>query len=289
MLQCVAEKIKNVLKPEHMGARLGGDEFAVIVPGLPSPAYATRTAEAILNAFDETGANLPAGVTIGTSIGIAVFPNDAPDRATLLSHADAALYEAKLEGRGIYRVFEPSMGEHLDDRRQFEHDMRHAISRDEFSLVFQPQAELHSNKVFGFEALLRWDHSTRGAIAPAVFIPIAEECGAILKIGEWVLRTACAEAATWDRPLGISVNVSAVQLHGGNLPELVEEVLKETRLDPSRLELEITESSLIKDIGRALAVLHKLKDLGVQIAMDDFGWFAQQSQAGSRETTCRRC
>ncbi len=271
VLQCVAEKIKNVLKPEHMVARLGGDEFAVIVPGLPSPAYATRTAEAILNAFDETGANLPAGVTIGTSIGIAVFPKDAPDRATLLSHADAALYEAKLEGRGIYRVFEPSMGEHLHDRRQFEHDIRHAISRDEFSLVFQPQAELHSNRVFGFEALLRWDHGTRGAIAPAVFIPIAEECGAILKIGEWVLRMACAEAATWDRPLGVSVNVSAVQLHGGNLPELVEEVLKETGLDPSRLELEITESSLIKDIGRALAVLHKLKDLGVQIAMDDFG------------------
>ena len=271
VLQCVAEKIKGVLKPEHMVARLGGDEFAVIVPGLPSPAYATRTAEAILDAFDETGANLPAGVTIGTSIGIAVFPNDAPDRATLLSHADAALYEAKMEGRGIYRVFEPSMGEHLRDRRQFEHDIRHAISRNEFRLVYQPQAELHSNEVFGFEALLRWDHATRGAISPAVFIPIAEECGAILKIGEWVLRTACAEAASWDRPLAISVNVSAVQLHGGNLPELVEEVLKETGLDPSRLELEITESSLIKDIGRALAVLRKLKSLGVQIAMDDFG------------------
>ena len=271
VLQCVAEKIRGVLKPDQMVARLGGDEFAVIVPGLPSRAYATRAADAILEALNETGVNLPAGVTVGTSIGIAVFPNDAPDRATLLSHADAALYEAKMEGRGIYRFFEPSMGEHLRDRRQFEHDIRHAISRNELRLVYQPQADSRSNEIFGFEALLRWDHATRGAIPPSVFIPIAEECGAILKIGEWVLRAACAEAATWKKPLGVSVNVSAVQLHGGNLPELVEEVLKETGLDASRLELEITESSLIKDIGRALMVLRKLKDLGVQIAMDDFG------------------
>ncbi|WP_394892238.1 EAL domain-containing protein [Mesorhizobium sp. AaZ16] len=271
VLQCVAEKIRSILKPEQMVARLGGDEFAVIVPGLPSPAYATRTAEAILNAFNDTGANLPAGVTIGTSIGIAVFPNDAADRETLLSHADAALYEAKMQGRGLYCVFEPSMGEHLRDRRQFEHDIRHAISRKELRLVYQPQAELLSNKVFGFEALLRWDHPDRGAIPPAVFIPIAEECGAILKIGEWVLRTACAEAATWQQPLAISVNVSAMQLHGGNLPELVREVLKETGLDPIRLELEITESCMIKDIARALAALRQLKSLGVQIAMDDFG------------------
>ncbi|RUW34370.1 EAL domain-containing protein [Mesorhizobium sp. M1E.F.Ca.ET.041.01.1.1] len=271
VLQCVAEKISGVLKPGQMVARLGGDEFAVIVPGLPSAAYATRTAEAILDAFNDTGANLPAGVTIGTSIGIAVFPNDAPDRETLLSHADAALYEAKMQGRGVYCVFEPSMGEHLRDRRQFEHDVRHAISRKQLRLVYQPQAELLSNEIFGFEALLRWDHPERGAVPPAVFIPIAEECGAILKIGEWVLRTACAEAASWQQPLAISVNVSAMQLHGGNLPELVGAILKETGLDPSRLELEITETCLIKDMGRALAALRQLKSLGVQIAMDDFG------------------
>lgn len=271
VLQCVAEKISGVLKPGQMVARLGGDEFAVIVPGLPSAAYATRTAEAILDGFNDTGTNLPAGVTIGTSIGIAVFPNDAPDRETLLSHADAALYEAKMQGRGVYCVFEPSMGEHLRDRRQFEHDVRHAISRKQLRLVYQPQAELLSNEIFGFEALLRWDHPERGAVPPAVFIPVAEECGAILKIGEWVLRTACAEAASWQQPLAISVNVSAMQLHGGNLPELVGAVLKETGLDPSRLELEITETCLIKDMGRALAALRQLKSLGVQIAMDDFG------------------
>ncbi|WP_244421518.1 putative bifunctional diguanylate cyclase/phosphodiesterase [Allomesorhizobium alhagi] len=271
VLQCVAEKIRGVLKPGQMVARLGGDEFAVIVPGLPSAGYATRIAEAILDAFNDTGANLPAGVTVGTSIGIALFPNDALDRETLLSHADAALYEAKMQGRGLYCVFEPSMGEHLRDRRQFEHDIRHAISRGELRLVYQPQAELLSNEVFGFEALLRWDHPERGAVPPGVFIPIAEECGAILKIGEWVLRTACAEAANWQQPLAISVNVSAMQLHGGNLPELVGAVLTETGLDASRLELEITETCLIKDIARALAALRQLKSLGVQIAMDDFG------------------
>jgi diguanylate cyclase (GGDEF)-like protein/PAS domain S-box-containing protein len=270
VLQRVAKTINDILKPEHMIARLGGDEFAVIVPGLPSPAYASRTAEAILDAINDAS-DLPAGVAIETSIGIATFPNDATDRAALLSHADAALYEAKAEGRGVYRFLEPSMGDNFRDRRQFEHDIRHAISRNEFRLVYQPQAELQSDMIYGFEALLRWDHGTRGTISPAVFIPIAEECGAILKIGEWVLRSACSEAATWERPLSVSVNVSAMQLHGGNLPELVEEVLKESGLDPARLELEITESALIKDIGRALAVLRKLKLLGVQIAMDDFG------------------
>ena len=251
VLQSVAERVKGILRPDSMVARLGGDEFAVIVPGLPSPAYAARTAEAILKAFTEHGKNSSAGVTVGTSIGIAVFPRDAADRTTLLSHADAALYEAKAEGRGVYRFFEPSMGEHLRDRRQLEHDLRNAIQRGELRLVYQPQADLQSNQVFGFEALLRWHHATRGDISPTVFIPIAEECGAILQLGEWVLRSACAEAAGWSRPLTIAVNVSAVQMHDSNLPELVENVLKQTGLAPSRLELEITESALIKDKVRA--------------------------------------
>ena len=271
VLQFVAGKIKSVLNPDCMVARLGGDEFAVIVPGLASAAYATRTAEAILKAVNEEADELSIGVAIGTSIGIAVFPRDASDRATLLSHADAALYEAKAEGRGIYRFFEPSMGAHLRDRRQLEHDVRNAIARNELSLVYQPQADLESNLVFGFEALLRWHHATRGDISPSVFIPIAEECGAIMQIGEWVLRTACAEAADWACPLTIAVNVSAIQLHSGNLPALVEDVLARTGLEPARLELEITESSLIKDKARALTALRKLKALGVHVAIDDFG------------------
>ncbi|MCT7374639.1 sensor domain-containing protein [Chelativorans salis] len=271
VLQFVAGKIKGVLRPGQMVARLGGDEFALIAPGLPSPEYAALTAEAILDAFDGDGEGLPSGATVATSIGIAVFPNDAADGKTLLNYADAALYEAKSDGRGVFRFFEPSMGACLRNRRQLEHDIRHAIMRDELSVAYQPQADLQSSQVFGFEALLRWNHATRGHIPPAEFIPMAEECGAILQIGEWVLRTACAEAVRWERPLAIAVNVSVMQLHSGNLPELVDEILRETGLEPSRLELEITESTLIKDVGRALEALGKLKALGVRIAMDDFG------------------
>jgi EAL domain-containing protein (putative c-di-GMP-specific phosphodiesterase class I) len=168
-------------------------------------------------------------------------------------------------------MFEASMGTHLRNRLELQPDLRHAIARNEMSLVYQPQAELQSGEVFGFEALVRWKHPTRGMVSPRVFIPIAEDCGAIVPIGEWVLRTACAEAARWKRPLAVAINVSAVQLHTGNLPELVAQVLEETGLDPARLELEITETSLIKDIGRAIDTLSKLKALGVQIAMDDFG------------------
>jgi diguanylate cyclase (GGDEF)-like protein len=271
VLQFVAGRIRKALTPDQMVARFGGDEFAVIAPGLPGPTHAARTAEAILEAFDGQAESLPPGVTTGVSIGIAVFPNDAADGETLISEADAALYEAKAEGRGVFRFFKASMGAYLRDRRQLEHDIRHAISRNELSLVYQPQANLPSGQVFGFEALLRWHHGTRGAISPTAFIPMAEECGAILQIGEWALRTACTEAASWTMPLTIAVNVSAVQLHSGNLPELVEDVLRETALEPSRLELEITESTLIKDVGRALEAMRKLKALGVRIAMDDFG------------------
>jgi len=271
VLQFVAERIQGVLRHGAMVARLGGDEFAVIVPRLPSAAYAVRTAEAILEALKQDGEQLPAGITVETSIGIAFFPQDAADRESLLSHADAALYEAKADGRGVYRFFEASMGAHLRDRRQIEHDIRHAIARNELSVVYQPQADIRTGEIVGFEALLRWKHPTKGQVSPSVFIPIAEECGAIIPIGEWVLRTACKEAARWQRPLSVAINVSALQLHSGNLPQMVADVLDESGLDPARLELEITETSLVKDVGRTLTALRRLKALGVRIAMDDFG------------------
>jgi diguanylate cyclase len=270
-LEFVARRIKSVLKPSQMAARLGGDEFAVIVPGLTAPAYASRTAEAILKALCNASDSLPPGVTIGTSIGIASFPNDATDVDTLVGHADAALYEAKAQGRGVFRFYEPRVGTSLRERRQLKHDVGQALARGELSLVYQPQADLKSGQIFGFEALLRWDHSTRGNVPPAEFIPVAEECGAILKIGDWVLRSACAEAACWLSPLAVAVNVSTAQLLGGRLPELVREVLADTGLEPSRLELEITEATLVEDAVRALAALGRLKALGVRIAMDDFG------------------
>jgi diguanylate cyclase (GGDEF)-like protein/PAS domain S-box-containing protein len=271
MLQSVARRITGILDEGQMVARLSGDEFAIIAPGLSNPAAAGRIAENILEALQAGSDNPDADPPASTSIGIALCPMDATDRNALLSHADTALYRAKNEGRGIYRFFEASMGAAVRDRRLLEHDLRNAIPRGEMRLVYQPQKDIRSGAVVGFEALLRWKHPTRGEVSPAEFIPIAEDSGVILSIGEWVLRSACAEATRWASPLTIAVNVSVVQIHNANFPHVVHEVLFETGLAPSRLELEITETALVRDLNRALATLRRIKMLGVRIAMDDFG------------------
>ena len=193
------------------------------------------------------------------------------DRQSLLTHADTALYRAKTEGRNTYRFFEARMGAEVRERRMLEHDLRHAIMRDELRLVYQPQQEIQSGRVIGFEALLRWKHPMRGDISPAVFIPIAEETGVILQIGDWVLKTACREAATWKQPLKIAINVSAVQLYNDKFVQELHQMLLEIGLPPHRLEIEITETALVRDFNRALSMLRQIKALGVRIAMDDFG------------------
>jgi diguanylate cyclase (GGDEF)-like protein/PAS domain S-box-containing protein len=271
MLQSVAKRITGVLDENQMAARLSGDEFAIILPGLSNPEAAGRVAEAILETLQLASDDPEADPPISTSIGIAMCPNDATDRHALLSHADTALYRAKNEGRGTYRFFEASMGAAVRDRRLLEHDLRNAIGRNELRAVYQPQKDIATGAVVGFEALLRWTHGTRGEISPGEFIPIAEDSGTILAIGEWVLRTACREAATWTQPLTIAVNVSAVQIHNANFAHVVHEILFETGLPPARLELEITETALVRDLHRALATLRRIKMLGVRIAMDDFG------------------
>jgi diguanylate cyclase (GGDEF)-like protein/PAS domain S-box-containing protein len=270
-LQFVANRISGLLDENQMLARLGGDEFAIIAPGLSVPTTAGRIAESILEAMQSAGENMEFDGPIAVSIGIAICPEDATDRHALLSQADIALYRAKNEGRGTYRYFDVSMGAALRERRHLEHDLRNAISRGELRLVYQPEQNIHTGKAVGFEALLRWKHPTRGEVSPAEFIPIAEDTGIILQIGEWVLRTACREAATWTQPLTVAVNVSAVQIHNANFAQLVHEILFETGLAPGQLELEITETALIRDLNRALATLRRIKMLGVRIAMDDFG------------------
>jgi diguanylate cyclase (GGDEF)-like protein/PAS domain S-box-containing protein len=267
-LQSVAKRIAGVLDEGQVLARLSGDEFAVLLPGLSNPGIAGRIAENILQALQGESEGESA---ISTSIGIAICPDDATDRHALLSHADTALYRAKNEGRGTYRFFEASMGAAVRDRRILEHDLRNAIPRGELRLVYQPQKDIRDGTVVGFEALLRWKHATRGEIPPIEFIPVAEETGIILQIGEWVLRTACSEAATWTQPLTVAVNVSAVQIHNANFAHVVHEILFETGLAPGRLELEVTETALVRDLNRALATLRRIKILGVRIAMDDFG------------------
>ncbi len=271
VLQTLAKTVVGLLDTNQMMARLGGDEFAVILPSIAGPSVAGRVAENILDALRAENRNATNTTLISTSIGIALFPNDATDRQLLLSYADTALYRAKTEGRGTYRFFEAAMDAELRDRRLLEHDLRHAISRGELSLVYQPQTNIKTDEITGFEALLRWQHGTRGAIPPAVFIPVAEDSGAILQIGEWVLRAACTEAARWTRPLRVAVNVSAVQLHNVNFAHQVHEILFQTGMPPHRLELEITETAFIRDLKRALTTLRQLKALGVRIAMDDFG------------------
>ncbi len=270
-LQAVAKRITGLLDDNQMMARLSGDEFAIIVPGLTNPATAGRIAEAALESLRVSAEDAESAQPIGTSIGIAICPDDATDRHALLSHADTALYRAKNEGRGTYRYFEAAMGAAVRERRLLEHDLRNAIAHGEMRLVYQPQKCIRTGSVVGFEALLRWKHPTRGEISPAEFIPLAEDAGIILPVGEWVLRTACREAATWTQSLTVAVNVSAVQIHNANFAHAVHEILFETGLPPARLELEITETALIRDLNRALATLRRIKVLGVRIAMDDFG------------------
>ena len=271
VLQAVVRRIAGVLDESQMLARLSGDEFAIIVPGLSNPTVAGRIAETILEALQTGHGGSEGDAPVSTSIGIAICPDNATDRHALLSHADTALYRAKNEGRATYRFFEASMGAAVRDRRLLEHDLRNAIHRGELRLVYQSQNDIRDGRVTGFEALLRWKHATRGDIPPIEFIPIAEDTGVILQIGEWVLRAACREAATWTQPLTVAVNVSAVQIHNANFAHVVHEILFETGLAPGRLELEVTETALVRDLNRALATLRRIKILGVRIAMDDFG------------------
>ena len=243
---------------------------AILMPGVKNPEAAGRLAETVLEALRATS-DRPETNAISTSIGIAICPSDAMDRESLLSHADTALYRAKTDGRNTYRFYEASMGAAVRERRLLEHDLRLAIARHELRLVYQPQQGAQSQAMTGFEALLRWKHPVRGEISPAVFIPIAEESGTILEIGDWVLKTACREAATWEQPLTIAVNVSAIQLYNPDFVAELHQILIDTGLSPRRLEIEITETALVRDFNRALTTLRQVKTLGVRIAMDDFG------------------
>ena len=271
LLQRVAKSLETAIAGRGRAARIGGDEFAVLLNDIHSPARAGYVAEMIMDAFRHDNEANDSGALISASVGIALFPNDGDDAEALVNHADTALYRAKQDGRGVYRFYESAMGVEVRDRRMIEHDLRHALARNQLRLVYQPQVDIQSGEVTGFEALIRWEHPERGNVPPSEFVPIAEEGGMILQIGEWVMRTACAEAARWDVPLTIAVNVSAVQIHSPSFAHRLHEILIQTGLTPSRLEVEITETALVKDMNRAVTTLRQIKALGVEIAMDDFG------------------
>ena len=269
LLREVARRLSSACHGAFL-ARLGGDEFAVITPTGVQPAAAEMLAERLTAALDSDIEINGNALHIGLTIGIAIYPQDGADAPTLVANTDAALFRAKSEMRGSIRFFEVSMDKQLRERRALQQDLRSSISRDELALHYQPQAHI-DGKITGFEALVRWHHPRNGLVPPGTFIPLAEESGFIIGLGEWILRTACREAASWPRPLHIAINLSPVQFQHGDLPRLVHQILLETGLAPSRLELEITEGVLIGDFTRAVAILRRLKNLGVRIAMDDFG------------------
>ena len=251
-------------------ARLGGDEFALIAADGTQPAAAAALAERLLDVFAYDFEVEGHSLRLGMSIGVSIYPTDGADAKTIMTNADVALYRAKAEMRGSAMFFEPEMGARLHERYALQEDLHSAIDRGELLLHYQPQVTM-SGETIGFEALARWQCPKRGMVAPGTFIPIAEESSLIIPVGEWVLREACREAASWPQPLTIAVNISPIQFRYGELPRLVHSILLETGLAPGRLELEITESVVINDFSRAVAILNQLKSLGVRIAMDDFG------------------
>ena len=272
LLRLAAERITGCLRPKDLLARLGGDEFAVLLRGATVDtatleAVARRIADVLSEPFliDRYRAN------IGSSIGIALALEPGLDADTVMKHADVALYRAKSSGRGTHSIFEAAMAADLQIRMELENELRQAQAGRELAVHYQPLYDLRRGRLSGFEALLRWKHPRHGMVSPAEFIPIAEETGLIVPIGAWVLHEACRDAAAMPLPVKVAVNISPVQFAGDDLPAVVERALAESGLPPARLELEITESVLLQDSEHVLAMLHRLRALGVGIALDDFG------------------
>jgi diguanylate cyclase (GGDEF)-like protein len=271
LLKAVAGRLRGCLAATDFIARLGGDEFAVIQTAVARPSDTTDLIARIYQAIREPYECVGHLLTTDASIGVALAPQDSADLDQLLKNADLAMYEAKADGRRTYRFFEPGMDARVEALRTLELDLRQAIADGEFEIHYQPLVNLADNRVTGCEALLRWRHPQRGMVSPAEFIPVAEETGMIDALGEWVLSTACAEAATWPDGIKVAVNVSPVQFRGQAFALKVAVALAASGLPAHRLELEITEAVLIRDDEAALAMLHQLRKLGVRIALDDFG------------------
>ena len=271
LLKIVAGRLRGLVRDTDTIARMGGDEFVIVQGPIRDPAEATSLAQRIIALISEPYDIDGHQAIIGASIGIAVGPSDGLRPDKLLRNADLALYRAKGDGRGQFRFFEPAMDQQMQARRILEQDLRKALAAGEFELHYQPVVNLASNEISGFEALIRWNHPEKGMVAPATFIPLAEEIGFIVPIGEWVIRQACTKAAQWPGDLHVAVNISAVQFRSPGLMQVIVGALAASGLQPTRLEIEITESVLLQNKETTLELLHQLRALGVRIAMDDFG------------------
>jgi diguanylate cyclase (GGDEF)-like protein len=271
LLKSVADRLRESVREADSVARFGGDEFAIIQLGGPQPQAATALSQRIIEKLSAPYSIDGHQIVIGTSIGVALVPDDGCDADTLLKNADMALYRAKNDGRGIYRFFESEMDARMQARRTLELDLRRALIEGEFELFYQPVVNVKSRTVTSFEALVRWQHPQRGLVSPADFIPLAEEIGLIVPLGEWILRRACCDAASWPDGIAVAVNLSPVQFKTNKLLEAVMTALAVSKLPAHRLELEITEGVLLVETDSTLSLLHQLRALGVRIAMDDFG------------------
>ena len=271
LLQQVAHRLSHVVGDRGCVCRLGGDEFTVVVPDVQDREGLAQLAEAVIKRLSFPYTIGPSTVSIGASIGIAISPFDGNDPDELLRNADLALYDAKEAGRGVHSFYQPQMHGEAEDRRVLEDDLREALAKGQMRLAYQPVIDLALNQPCAFEALARWDHPTRGEIAPSVFIPIAEEIGIIGPIGEWVLRTAIADAAAWPEHVGIAVNISPLQFRSPNLPAVISNALASSEVAANRLELELTEGVFVAEGGQIDEMFATIKNLGVRFALDDFG------------------
>jgi diguanylate cyclase (GGDEF)-like protein len=271
LLRIVADRLRGLVRETDTIARMGGDEFVVVQVPITDPAESTSLAQRIIASMSEPFDLDGHQAVIGASIGIAVGPSDGLRPDELLRNADLALYRAKGDGRGTFRFFEAAMDLQMQTRRIMERDLRKALPSGQFELYYQPVVNLASGDISGFEALIRWNHPEQGVVAPASFIPLAEETGLIVPVGEWVIRQACATAAQWPGDLSVAVNISAAQFRNPGLMQVIVGALATSGLQPTRLEIEITETVLLQNRETTLAVLHQLRELGIRIAMDDFG------------------
>lgn len=271
LLREVANRLTECVDKRSVVARTGGDEFAIVQRAQSHPQATMALAQRLIDSLSKPFEIVGHQVMIGASIGVAIAPIDGETPDDLMRNADLALYRAKEDGCNCYRFFSPEMDERMQARRKLELDLRKALGAGEFALVYQPLVDTHSGEILGFEALLRWNHPSRGMIAPDEFVPLAEEIGVIGTVGDWVLRHACHDAMAWPDDISVAVNLSPVQFETGNLVGSVVSALAGSGLPAARLELEITEGVLIRNAVKARKILHQLRSLGVRIAMDDFG------------------
>jgi diguanylate cyclase (GGDEF)-like protein/PAS domain S-box-containing protein len=274
VLAAAAQRLQGLVRSDDTVARYGGDEFALVLSCRGDERFATAI-ERILEAFEAPLTVQDRDIFITCSVGVSTFPQDGSDAATLLSHAGAAMYRAKERGRDRFEVFHAEMGARIRERICMERGLRRALEEGQLFLDYQPQLDLGTNEINGVEALARWKHPESGLISPARFIPVAEQSGLIVPLGTWILRDACMQARTWNarglKPVIVAVNLSALQFRQAGFTELVADILDESGLDPSQLELEITESLLMSEAEEALRVLTTLKDMGICLSIDDFG------------------